>query len=198
MAMTKVQIISNALALLGQKPINSLQNQNSITTSAEQAFDYLVPLILSTGFWRFATKIVQLSQLVTTPIVTNWAYIYELPADYLKLVRQYPQNWAFEIYSDRQIYSNVQGPLYIEYIFQPDVGQLPYYFNDYLIYRIAERLALSNAQNVQFSEKLRQDMGIAMGVGLAADAQNRPQTPMVSQPIIADRAVSWYFSGQGG
>lgn len=196
--MTKTQIISNALALLGQKPINSLQNQNSLVSSAEQAFDYLVPYILSTGFWRFATTIVQLSELVTVPIVTQWSYIYELPADYLKLVRLYPHNYAYEIYADKQMYSNVQGPLYLEYIFQPTVGQLPYYFNGYLIYRIAEYLALSNAQNVQFSQKLKDDMGVAMGVALAADAQNRPQTPLISQPIINNRAVSWFYSSQGG
>jgi hypothetical protein len=195
MAMTKVEIISNALALLGQKPINSLTNQNNITSAAEQAFDFILPVILSTGFWRFATKQVQLSQLNITPPTTIWNYVYELPSDYLKMVRQIPHNWAYEIFTDRQMYSNIQGPLFIEYVFQPDVGQLPYYFNAYLVYKIAEYLALSSAQNVEFSAKLNQDMGIAMAVALAADCQNRPTTPMISQPIIADRAVSFFVYG---
>lgn len=195
MAMTKVQIISNALALLGQKPINSLQNQNSITTAAEQAFDFLLPYMLSTAFWRFATKIVQLSQLVTVPVVTEWAYIYQLPADFLKLVRLYPHNYAYELYENKQMYANINGPLYIEYTFMPAIGQLPYYFNGYLIYRIAEYLALSNAHEVQFSQKLAQDMGVAMGVAMAADSQNRPQTPLISQPIIEDRAVATLIWG---
>lgn len=193
--MTKVEILSNALALLGQKPINSLTNQNNITTAAEQAFDFLLPVILSTGFWRFATKIVELSQLNITPPVTQWAYAYQLPGDFLKLVRLYPHNWAYELYTDRIMYSNIEGPQYIEYIFQPDVGQLPFYFNAYLVYRVAEYLALSSAQNVQFSQKLKEDMGVAMGVALAADCQNRPNTPMISQPIIADRAVSFFVYG---
>lgn len=195
MAMTKVEIISNSLALLGQKPINSLQNQNSITTAAEQAFNFLLPTILSTGFWRFATKIVQLSQLNITPPVTQWAFAYELPADFLKMVRLYPHNWAYELYTDKVMYSNVEGPQFIEYVFQPEIGQLPFYFNAYLVYKIAEYLALSNAQDVQFSQKLNSDMGIAMATALAADAQNRPQTPMISQPIIADRAVSFFVYG---
>ena len=195
MPMTKVQIISNALSLLGQKPIISLVNQNSITTAAEQAYDFLVPYILSTGFWRFATKIQQLSKLVAVPIVSDWNYIYQLPADYLKLVRLYPHNYAYEIFEQRQMYSNVQGPLYLEYVYQPAPAEQTYGFNGYLIYRIAEYLALSNAHNVQFSAKLQADMGVAMAVGLAADAQNRPQTPLISQPIIADRSVSTFING---
>ena len=195
MAMTKVQIISNALALLGKSPINSLQNQSSLVTAGEQAFDFLLPVILGTGFWRFATKIVQLAQLVQTPPVTDWQYIYELPADFLKMVRQYPHNWAYEIYTQHQMYSNVQGPISIEYVFLPAIGQLPYYFNAYLVYRIAEYLALSNAQSAQFATKLNSDMAMAMAQGLAADAQNRPQTPMISQPIISDRYVSSIING---
>lgn len=195
MAQTKVEIISLALGLLGQKPINSLQNQNSITQAAEQAFDFLVPYMLSTGFWRWATRQVELSQLNITPVTSIWNYVYQLPNDYLKMVRQIPHNWAYEIFTGNQMYSNIQGPLFIEYIFQPDVGQQPVWFNGYLIYKIAEYLALSNAQNVQFSQKLRDDMGIAMAMALAADSQNRPTTPMISQPIIADRAVSFFVYG---
>ncbi len=195
MAMQKVQVISNALALLGQKPINTLQNQNSITSAAEQAYDFLLPYILSTGFWRFATRQVQVAQLNITPPTTIWNYVYQLPGDYLKMVRQIPHNWAYEIFNDSQMYSNIQGPLFIEYIFQPTAGQIPYYFNGYLIYRIAEYLALSSANNVQFDANLEQRMGVAMGVALAADCQNRPTTPMISQPIIADRAVSFFVYG---
>jgi hypothetical protein len=193
--MTKVQIISFALSLLGRKPIISLENQNDITSAAEQAFDFLVPVILSTGQWRFATKIQQLSKLVTTPVVDDWTFIFEIPSDYLKLIRLYPHTYAFEIYEDRHLYSNVDGPLYIEYVFEPSIFRFPAYFNNYLAYRIAENLALSNAQTVSFSQKLSTDMGVAMAVGLAADAQNRPETPMQSQPIIVNRAVNTLVNG---
>lgn len=195
MAMQKVEVISNSLALLGQRPITSLANPSSITLSAIQAFDFLVPYMLSTGFWRFATKIVQLALLVPTPPVKDWKYIYQLPTDFLKLVRLYPHNYAYEIYTDSQLYANVNEPLFLEYIFMPDEDNMPFYFNGYLIYKIAEYLALSNAQDVQFSQKLQNDMGVAQGVALAADCQNRPQTPLISQPIISDRAVATLLWG---
>jgi len=196
--LTKVQIVSLALGLLGQKPITSLENQSNITTAAEQACDMLLPYIISTGQWRFCTKIQQLSQLVATPVVSEWAYIYELPADFLKLIRLYPHNYAFQIYDQNQMYSNVndddQG-LYLEYQYKPTYGELPYYFSGFLIYKIAEYLALSNAHDVQFSQKLAQDMVVAEAKGLAADAQNRPNFPLISQPIITDRAVSSFVNG---
>jgi len=194
--MQKVQIISFALGLLGRKPIITLDNQNDITAAAEQAFDFLVPVILSKGQWRFATKIIQVSELEVDPIITYWKYSYQLPSDYLKMIRQYPHNYDFEMYDDLKMYSNVGGPLYIEYIFQPSISQFPPYFNEYLAYAIAENLALSNAHSVTFASKLAQDKGVIMAQALASDAQNRPQTPLMSQPIITNRAVTSYPYGQ--
>jgi len=190
MAMQKVQIISFALSLLGRKPITSLDSQNDITSAAEQAFDFLVPVILSTGQWRFATKIIQVAQLVVDPEVTDWKYSYQLPNDYLKMIRQYPHNYEYEIYDDLKMYSNVSGPLYIEYIFQPVITQFPAYFNHYLAYCIAENLALSNAHDITYANKLSADKGLSMGQALASDSQNRPQTPLASQPIITNRSLT--------
>ena len=53
MSMTKVQVISNALMMLGKRPIITLDNQDALTTSAEQMFDFNMPAILSTGFLAF-------------------------------------------------------------------------------------------------------------------------------------------------
>lgn len=195
MAFTKVQIVSNALGLLGQKPIIALQNQSDIITAAEQAFDFLYPSILSTGQWRFAAHIVQLSQLVIQPVVSDWNFIYELPADYLKMIRQYPHNYAFEIFENRHLYSNLDNPLFIEYIRQPVIGLVPEYFWWYFIYEIASMLALSNAQYASFAQFIEQKLPMMRGIAMANDAQNRPNTPMVSQPVITNRAVSTFVNG---
>jgi len=34
-----------------------------------------------------------------------------------------------------------------------------------------------------------------LGIALAADAQNRPQTPLQSQPILSRRYISTFASG---
>jgi len=197
MPITKVQIISFAIAKLGNKPISSLENQSDIVNAAVQAFDILLPIILSEQTWRFACKIQQVSQLVTEPIIDNWRYIYELPGDYLKMIRQWPHNYSYEIYENRHMYSNVNGPLYIEYMFEPSVFQLPAHFYNYLSLKIAEHLALSNGHNVEFSKKLGADSDSARATALAADAQSRPQSPLASQPIISNRAIGYAPYGGG-
>ena len=54
-------IISLAVEqLLGHKPIQSLDDADDLVTAAEQAFDILLPSVLSTGNWRFSIQIQQL------------------------------------------------------------------------------------------------------------------------------------------
>ena len=54
---TRVQIISQALILLGNAPIMSLDNQSDITNAANSAFDKLLASNLSKNSWRFACTI---------------------------------------------------------------------------------------------------------------------------------------------
>ncbi len=196
--MTKVQIISNALTILGKKPITSLVNQGDMVTAAEQAFDFLFPVRLSEGFWRFATKIVQLNQILPAPVGGYWTYTYELPGDYLKLVHLWPHQYDYEMYAGGLMYSNYNNsgqPLYLEYVFMPLVTQCPDYFWGYFVYELASYMALSNAQSVQYADFLQPIMGLEMAKAMAADAQNRPQTTLQSAPMISRRYVSTFASG---
>jgi hypothetical protein len=189
MALTKVQIISNALIELGHKPVTSLQGADNITASAEYVFDRLLPTALSTHPWRFSVKIEQLAQLVDEPVVDDWLYIYQMPADYKKLIRLYPHNYAYKIYGDK-MYSNMDGPLYLEYNADVGIEDLPFYFTEYMIYRLAKTLAISNAHKADFYSVLKKEESVAFSTALAADTQNNPQSPLQSQPIIAARTVN--------
>jgi len=199
MAFTRTQIISNAVALLGKKIITSTVNQSDLVDAAGQAFDFLLPSVLSEHFWRFATTIIQLPQTNIVPVVTNWRYVYQLPGDYLETVRVYPQQYGWEIYQGNMqipvIYTNFNGPFYLEYVRLIDVTLLPYYFVHYFVYEIAYYLALSSAQQMQYAPVLKADRDIQLGIAQAKDAQNRPQTPLASQPIITNRFVATWIGG---
>lgn len=54
---TQLNIISNSLSLLGRSPITTLSSPDEITAAAIQAYDLLLPGVLSRNNWRFATKI---------------------------------------------------------------------------------------------------------------------------------------------
>jgi hypothetical protein len=193
MAYSKTSIISLAVSLLGHKPIQTLDNADDLVTSAEQAFDILLPSVLSTGNWRFSMQIQQLSlSPIIPPPETYWQNVYYLPAGYLKNIRIIPQNYVYEIYAGGLIYCNwgTQSPVYMEYAFLPDIAQIPAVFINYFIYELASFLALSNAQKVDYYAALESKRILQLAIAAATDAQNRPQFSQVDIPVLNRRNIT--------
>lgn len=198
MPMTKVQVLSNSLAIMGKKPIITLQNQDALTTAAEQAFDFLFPVALETGFWRFATIIVQLAQVVPAPIGGYYSFAYQLPSNFQKLVHLWPHFYDWDLYENSKLYCNFDDtgqPLFLEYVFNPVIQNIPNYFWGYFVWEIAYYLSLSNAQSAQYAGVLKPERDYQKAVALAADCQNRPQSPLASAPMITRRYVSTFAGG---
>ena len=197
MAFSKTEIISNAITLLGNKPILSLEGQGDMVDAAAQAFDMLLPAKLSEGFWRFATTYALLNQIqdLEIPSQMNWLYAYELPDDYLELVRLHPQNYSFEIFQNNVMYSNINSPQYIEYVREVEPDDLPPYFVHYFVYELALYLCLSSANSAAFYGALKPERDYTLGLAMAKDAQNRPQSPLASMPVISGRWVSTWANG---
>ena len=183
---TKVQIISNAIALLGHAPVLSLTNQDSMVVSAEQAFDMLLPGVLTQNNWRFAIQIQQLSESIEVPPLP-WKTIYLLPAGWLKTIRVYPNIYVWDIYENSKIYAQFQGEWFMEYVFQPDISKLPAHFVQYFVYELAAYLALSNAQQSSFFQALEAKRISAYAMCAAVEAQNRPNFTQVTFPVLNNR-----------
>lgn len=189
---TQTDVISQALILLGQAPIQSLSEPSQITSSAIQTYNLALPDMLSKNMWRFAAKQVQLSQSTVTPVIPNmWQYVYTIPGDFLMTVRQWPQNYTFEIYAGMQFYSMLTGPLFLEYIYQVPIEQCPLPFVWALIYRIGYTLALSNAQNTGYYNALKAEYELFLAQAMAKDTKDRPQTYLQSAPVLNNRFVSY-------
>ena len=183
---TKVQIISNAIALLGHAPVLSLTNQDSMVVSAEQSFDMLLPGVLTQNNWRFAIQIQQLSESIEVPPLP-WKTIYLLPAGWLKTIRVYPNIYVWDIYENSKIYAQFQGEWFMEYVFQPDISKLPAHFVQYFVYELAAYLALSNAQQSSFFQALEAKRISAYAMCAAVEAQNRPNFTQVTFPVLNNR-----------
>lgn len=201
MAYTKTSIISLAVMLLGHKPIQTLDPADDMVIAAEQAFDILLPSILSTGNWRFS---IQIQQLVLStevpPPQTNFNQIYLLPAGYLKNIRIIPQNYVYEIYANNQIWCNwgTQSPIYMEFAFLPEIAQLPGYFINYFIYEIAGFLCLANAQKPDYYNSIITQKNVQWAIAAAADAQNRPQFVEWEIPMLTKRNITGIIGPQIG
>lgn len=201
MAYSKTSIISLAVQLLGHGPIQTLDNQDDLVISAEQAYDILLPAVLSRGNWRFA---VQIQQLVLStevpPIQTGWQNIYLLPAGYLKNIRIIPQNYVYEIYSNSQIWCNwgTLSPVYMEFAYLPALPTIPASFIEYFIYEIASFLMLSSAQKPDYFTAIKAERQEKWAIAAAADSQNRPQWVEWQIPMLTNRYISGIIGPQIG
>lgn len=188
MAISKVQIISNALLQLGHKPISSLIDGDQMVVAAEAAYDLKLPSVLASGNWRFAVQIQQLEQLTEPPPIP-WKTTYLLPAGYLKTIRVYPNIYVWDIYSEYKIYTYYNGVLLMEYVYQVDVSQFPPHFVDYFTYEISAYLALTNAQKTDYYTVLEQKRVYMQALANAIETQNRPQFSQVNIPVLNQRFV---------
>lgn len=199
MAQSKTTIVSNAITQLGHKPIITLDNADDLTVAAEQAYDLLLPSVLSSGNWRFATQIAQLSESDEVPPAGSyWTKTYLLPAGYLSNTRIYPQNYVYDIYSNNRIYTNWNGAVWMEYVYMIEANNLPAYFVNYFVFEIAAYLALSNAQKPEFYtllEKKREDM---RAMAAAIDAKSRPNFSQVDFPVLNNRYIGGIISNASG
>ena len=78
-----VSICSNALLLLGDKPISDFSENNERTRAVANLYDYKRDRVLRMHSWNCATKRVVLSPDSAAPAF-GWAYQYQLPADWLR------------------------------------------------------------------------------------------------------------------
>jgi len=221
MGYTQTVIISNALCLVGHAPITTLDNADDLTNAAQQAYDLLLPGILSQNNWRFATAIqplVRSLEIAPAP----WGAVYNLPTGFLKLIRLYPNIYEFDIYNNSKLYTilnngwngcgtpptpptppvdpceNREQQFSIEYIFQPSVNQLPVRFVNYFIYEIALYLCLSSAQRPDYYQVLEKQRNYQYAMAAASEAQNRPQFSQVLFPVIANRAIGGFVGNSSG
>jgi len=196
-ALTQVQIISNALLQLGHAPITSLTGGDEMVTAAVSAYNLKLPSVLSSGNWRFAVQIQVLELLVEDlPPEVPWKAVYLLPAGFLKTIRLFPNIYTWDIYTNDRIYAYYNGPLAMEYVFQPDVSKLPAHFVDYFTYEISAYLALTNAQKTEYYTALEAKRIQMQAMSNAIETQNRPQFSQVNIPVLNNRYVGG-FIGNG-
>ncbi len=116
-----VSICSNALLLLGDKPIDSFDQNNDRTRLVANLYDMKRDAVLRAHPWNCATKRVVLSPDTEAPAF-GWKYQFQLPDDYLRILsvgieEEAPDDYAIE---GRKLLMN-SNVCYLRYIFRNDV-----------------------------------------------------------------------------
>ena len=198
---TSVAICSDALILLGAKPISSFNDGTDEANSCDRLYPDVRDMTLSMYPWSFAYKKIRLARLVTTP-VSEWKYEYQMPGDRLGNPRAvFETNTAYarpvklwEIQGDKLL-TNYED-IYIDYPFQTPEFAMPQYFVQLLKYMMAWHLAYPITEQ---ETKTGYWQGVAVGgpsengrggyfrQAMNIDAQGQPPQVIEDYELVAVR-----------
>lgn len=149
---SKIQIVSNALILLGDAPISSFNDGGAGATAASNLYESGYRNLLSLHRWKFATVQTELAKLTQAPLRDDFKYQYQLPTDYIQLVNT-SAGRDYKIYEDK-IYTNAKE-LFIDYIYRVNEDMLPDYFIMTLQFFFASLFAIPVTGNSTRADEYR-------------------------------------------
>lgn len=176
---SKIELISKALILCGETPLNTLTDNRYGATVGSNLFEVLYESELQSNRWRFACAKVALSRLNVTPL-DEWQYAYQLPSAMLLPIGTYLK-FPYEIYADR-IYTN-QSTVNLEYMFKPEVSACPAYFRLLLVYCLAQNMIKPITESDTAVKVMESKYQVQRARAMYADAQGRPNRPVTDSPF---------------
>lgn len=183
-ANSKIDLISKALVLCGEKPLTSLSDDRYGATVGSAMFDLLYENELQSNLWRFATTKDSLSQLVAAPL-NKWQYAYQLPSDMLLPIGMYPIDLNYEIYA-KHLYTD-RSTVEMDYLFKPDVTEVPAYFATLMTFALAQHFIKPITESDTAVEIMTAKYDKQRNIALWADAQGRPAKPVQHSPFTDNR-----------
>lgn len=179
---SKINLISNALILIGDNPINTLVGNSRAQVVATNLYSNIVETELTKHRWGFARRKAQLSQTTGTPIDSDYAYIYQLPANLLVLIKVNP-NTKYQIYGDK-LYTNNSGAMYCDYIENVAESEWPVYFSKMIEYALATDFASSIRDSASSGQDMASKYILASRIARYTDSQQHPQDAIAHKPFL--------------
>lgn len=147
---SKLSICSDALILLGAKPLSSFSEGTDSAQICDRIYDDVRDFVIGMYPWSFTVKKTQLAQLVDSP-VNEYTYKYSLPSDVLGSgVRAVydsnstgvtPINTGWEIIGN-ELNTNL-ATVFVDYQHRPTEDVMPTYFVQLLKYYMTWHIAES-------------------------------------------------------
>lgn len=176
---TKIKIISDALILCGETPLNTLSDNRYGATVGSNLFEVIYEAELQSNRWRFASAKASLSRLVDVPL-NEWQYAFQLPSDMLLPIGVYPRT-SYEIYADH-LYAN-QQTVEMDYLFKPAVSSLPAFFRLLMVYAMAKDMIKPISESDQAVVIMTNKYNIQRNKAMFADSQGRPSRGIIDSPF---------------
>lgn len=167
-----LSICSDALQMLGAKPISSFTEGTDEANVADSLYQDIKKQALLVYPWSFVYKKIALAQLLTGP-TTEYTYAYQLPGDRIGPPRSVTVSATpgsgtirnYRIFGD-QLLTN-ETSIYIDYPYDVQEYEMPVYFIQLMKYMMAWHLAIPITDQI---DKATYWQGIAIG---SASENNR-------------------------
>ncbi len=194
---TKLSMLSAAMVLTGEKPLNSLTDQRYGAAVGAALFDVVYENELQSNRWRFACTKTALTQLNNSP-PNEWQFCFQLPSDMLLPIGFYGigPDRTYEIYGN-VIYTNITsnpGPLNsstpiltFDYMFKPDPATVPSYFSLLVILALTKHMVKPISDSDSAQTKAEQAYNQQRSKAMFIDAQGRPNRPLQHNPFVQIR-----------
>lgn len=195
---TKLSMLSAALVLAGEKPMNSLTDPRYGAAVGAALFDMVYQSEVQSNRWRFACKKAQLAQVNNIP-PNEFTYVFQLPTDCLTPIGFFGvgPDRSYEIYGNL-LYTNIKsnpGPvnnnstpiLTFDYMFLPDPSTIPAYFALLVTYALARDVISPITENDTKAQAMGVKYERQRNRAMFIDAQGRPNRPLQNNPFVSVR-----------
>lgn len=175
-AITKFDIASDALLLIGASTIASFDGASDESIFAGQLYQRTVNNLISLHPWRFATVEMQLSRATAEPL-KGWDAAYDQPADMLSLeaVRIGDENIEFTRYQGRiHCDASTADEVYADFTYAAPEQDWPAYFVELAVWALAKKLTIPLSAKIDLKRDISGDLETQMR--LARNADSRQQT----------------------
>ena len=175
---TSIKMASNALILLGEDAIQSLDDD----VAASNLYDSTYEGLLTLDPWTFATKEADLSRNTASPDdKTGYQYSFNLPSDLLRVWQMLP-HCDYRIVGN-EVQSN-EPELRLRYIYRVDESNLPPHFIKLVEYKLASEFAISVSEDENRAALFENKYKTQLNQARTIDAQGQPNRPIADAPFI--------------
>ncbi len=185
MALTALQLASQALVRLGASPIAAFDEATLEARTAAALYPTLRDALLAGHAWRFATATASLRATGETP-PDGFARTFALPADFLNaLALNDGRGGDWRIAGDR-LHAEA-GEARLSYLFRPAEAAFPPWFDDALAAALAAAFCLPVTENGARAETLARLAEAALRRARRADALQGPAPALEGFPLVEAR-----------
>jgi len=183
---TAISISSNALIRLGANTINSFGDGMVEAIVADNLYTTTYRSLLSERRWSFAQAQAQLGKLTEAP-KSGFVTVWQLPADFIRLIRVIPDYLNYGVYQNKLHVDSDLDELFVDYLFEPDEQDLPYYFQEYLELSLAAAFAIPVTDNENKSQAMMNLKNEAGRHARSVDSQQQQQTGFQNLSLLGVR-----------